>query len=422
MMIVVLFASAIIIFLLGAPMAVALGLSSILYILLAGIPANIILQRLFSGIDVTALMAIPFFILAGNLMLTGGLAHRLIRFANSLVGGLTGGLAIVTVLACMFFAAISGSAVATAAALGTILIPAMVKRGYDKGFATSIVSTASPLGVIIPPSVTLIIYGSITNTSIKELYFAGIPAGILIGIALIVVAYFMAKKYGYLGEQKPFDFKDVFSSFPHAIWSLGTPIIMVGGVFGGIFTPTESAVVAVAYAILIGMFVHKELKIKDLIPIFFNSAKTTGTIMFIIANAALFAYVLTIENIPQKVVGSLLAVSENPMIILLIINLILLIAGTVMETIAIIVVMVPLFMPVIHMMGMDPVVFGIIVIINTAIGMATPPFGVSLLTAMSVGDIGMEKIFKKIALPILASIVVLFMITYFPKLIMLPLN
>lgn len=420
-MIAILLVGALVLFLAGIPMAVALGLSSVVYILLTDISPNIIVQRLFSGVDVAAFIAIPFFILAGNLMLTGGLAHRLIRFANALVGRLTGGLAIVTILACMFFAAISGSAIATVAALGSIMIPAMIKRGYDREFASSVVAVASPLGSIIPPSVGLIIYGTMTSTSIKDLYTAAVPAGIYIGIALGIVAYFMAKRYGYKGDQTPFDIKEVFSSFKGAFWSLGTPIIMVGGVFGGFFTPTESAVVAVAYAILIGLFVHRDLKIKDLVPIFFNSAKMTATIMFIIANAALFSYILTYENIPQQIVEILLGLSENPIVILFIITVTLLIAGMFLDTTAILIIMVPMFLPVVMAIGMDPVVFGVLVIVNTNIGLVTPPYGITLLTAASIGKTGMEKMLPKIALPLLAMIIVLFMMTYFPSTIMFPL-
>jgi C4-dicarboxylate transporter DctM subunit len=416
-MVSILFLIALITFLIGAPMAVALGLAAVSYILLSDMAPNIILQRLFAGVDITAFLAIPFFILAGNLMLTGGLAHRLIRFANSMVGSLSGGLAIVTILGCMFFASISGSALATAAVLGTILIPAMVKHGYDTRFATAVVGSASPIGVIIPPSVTFIIYGSSTNTSIKDLYMAGLPAGIILGVVLAIVAYIMARRYGYVGEQKPFDIKEFWASFKDAIWALGTPIIMVGGVFGGLFTPTESAVIAVLYALVIGLFVYKELKLKDLIPIFFDSAKTTGSLMFIVANAALFAYVMTIENIPQTVVQSMLSITENPILLLLIINIILLAAGAIMETIAIIIVMVPLFMPVVEMIGMDPVVFGVIVVVNTAIGMVTPPFGLTLLTASSVAKIGMEQTLKQVTPFILASILVLLLITYFPDVV-----
>lgn len=416
-MVAFLFISAIIIFIVGAPMAIALGLSSVLYILLSDMPPNIILQRLFAGVDVTAFLAIPFFILAGNLMLTGGLAQRLIRFANSMVGSLPGGLAIVTILGCMFFASISGSALATAAVLGSILIPAMVKQGYDIRFAAAVVGAASPIGAIIPPSTTFIIFGSSTNTSIKELYMAGLPAGIILGLALIIVAYVIGKKNGYVGERNAFSLKEFWLSFKDAIWALGTPIIMVGGVFGGFFTPTESAVIAVVYALIIGMFVYKELKLKDLYGIFFDSARTTGNLLFIVANAALFAYVMTIENIPQTVVQTLTSITDNPILLLLIINLILLVAGAIMETIAIIIVMVPLFMPIVEMIGMDPVVFGVIVIVNTAIGMVTPPFGLCLLTASSIAQIGVEKTLKHAGIFIAASIFVLLSITYIPDLV-----
>lgn len=418
MMVTLFFLSAILLLVIGMPIATAVGLSSLLYILLSDIPVMIVIQKLFSSIDSAPLLAIPFFTLAGGLMLTGGLAGRLIKLANSLVGNVSGGLGIVTILGCMFFAAISGSSIATAAALGSIMIPAMVNKGYDREFAGAIVGAASPLGVIIPPSITFIIYASITNTSIKDLYTLGIPAGIIIGLALMIVAYVVSKKNGYKGADHPFSLKEFLIALKDASWALGTPIIMVGGVFGGILTPTESAVVAVVYAIFVGKFIYKEMTVKHLWPIFRDSAKSTASVMFIICNAALFAYVLTIEQIPQSVTKGLLALSDNAIVLLLIINVILLIAGTFMETIAILVIMVPMFMPVVQHIGMDPVFFGLIVIINTAIGMCTPPFGLCLLTAGNIGKANTEKLMRRSVVPICAMIIVMFVLTYFPDLVM----
>lgn len=420
-MVALFFALTVILFLLGVPMAITIGLSSIVYILLADITPMIVIQRLFTGADVSALMAIPFFILAGNLMLTGGLAQRILDLANSLIGRMTGGLALVTILGCMFFAAISGSAIATAAALGTLMIPAMVEKGYGRGFATAIVSNASPMGVIIPPSVSLIIYGSLSGASIKDLYIAGVPAGLIVGISLLVVVYIISKKRGYKGTDEPFQFAAFYRALRRSLWALGTPLILLGGVFLGIVTPTESGVVAVIYAIIVGMFIYRELKPKDIWGIFLDSARSTAVIMFIVANAALFAYVLAYENIPTMIVTSVMSLSENPIFILLLINIILLFFGAFMDTMAILVIVVPMFLPVILAIGVDPVLFGIIVVVNTAIGMATPPFGATLLISSNIGKHPLMSVARESGWMLLALIIALLVITYIPILVMFPL-
>ncbi|GAB3062585.1 TRAP transporter large permease [Virgibacillus ainsalahensis] len=420
-MVILFFVLTVLLFLLGVPLGFTIGLSSMVYILLADINPMIIIQQLFTGVNNSALMAIPFFILAGNLMLTGGLAQRIINLANSLIGRTTGGLAMVTILGCVFFAAISGSAVATAAALSSLMIPAMVKKGYDKDFAASVVSTASPLGAIIPPSVTLIVYGSLSGSSISDLYTVGIPAGIIVGGVLLGGAYLISRKRGYKGSGEPFKIKDFGKSFINAFWALGTPIILVGGVFSGIFTPTESGVVAVVYAIVIGMFVYRELNFKQLGKVIFDSAKTTATIMFIIANAYLLAYVLAYENIPNMIVSGFLNISDSPLITLLIINVILLVFGMFVDTIAIIVIVVPMFLPVIETMGIDPVYFGVLVIVNTAIGMCTPPFGQTLLVTTDIAKVPLLKASYQSMYLILALLIALVLMVLLPYLVMFPL-
>ncbi|ARK32306.1 TRAP transporter large permease [Halalkalibacter krulwichiae] len=417
-MITILLLAALLLMAMGLPIAVTIGLVSIGYIFINEIPVNIITQQIVGGVDVTSLLAIPLFILAGDLMSKGGLAKRMIRLASALVGKVSGGLGLVTVLACMFFSAISGSGVATAAALGSLMIPAMVNKGYDRGFASSIVATASPLGVIIPPSISFIIYSSLTGVSVANLYKVGIPAGLLIGFVLMILFYFLARKHGYKAENTPFDRKEFWSALKDSLWALGTPVILVGGVFGGVFTPTESAVAAVFYALGVGLFIYKDLKFKDILPIFYGSAKLTANIMFIIANASLLAWVLTAEGIPQSIVATFLSFSDNPIVILLIINLIILIIGLFMETSATLVILVPLFLPIVTSLGMDPLHFGIVVVIGTAIGLATPPFGVCLFTAASVGKVSIQKLSKHIVLPILVMIAVLLFITFVPEVVM----
>lgn len=357
-------------------------------------------------------------------MNTGGIAKRLVRFANALIGNITGGLAIVTILGCMFFAAISGSGVATAAALGSTMIPAMINAGYDRGFATSIVASASPIGVIIPPSISFVVYGVLAGTSIADLYLAGIPAGVIMGISLMAVSYVISKKRGYRGAEEAAKRStseqqaEIWAATKEAIWALGTPIILIGGVFGGIFTPTESAVVAVVYAALVGMFVYKELTIYTLPKVILESAKTTAKIMFIIANASLFAYVLTYAKIPQLVLSAMLGISSNKFVLLLIINFAMLVAGTFMETSAILIIMVPLLLPVLNQLGINLTHFGIIATTNTAIGLLTPPFGVCLFTSSSVGKVPVEVLSRKVGPFLIAMIIALMVITYIPQSVM----
>ncbi|WP_413375466.1 TRAP transporter large permease [Alkalihalobacillus sp. 1P02AB] len=402
----------------GLPVAITIASVSLIYILFSGIPINIVSQQLISGVNVTALLAIPLFILAGDIMGKGGLATRMIRLASSIVGRVSGGLGIVAIIGCLFFSAISGSGVATAATIGSLMIPAMVQKGYDRNFATSIVATGSPLGVILPPSISFIIYSSLTGASVADLYRAGLSAGILVGIALIILFYFLSKRQGISSDSSPFSIKELWNSFKNSVWALVTPIILIGGVFGGIFTPTESAAVAVFYALFVGIFIYRDLKIKDLFSIFLSSAKMTANVMFLIATATLLAWVLTAEGIPQQMVQTLLALSDNPIIIILVIIGLILLIGLFMETAAVLIILVPLFLPVVTSLGMDPVHFGIVVTVGTAIGLVTPPFGMCLFTAASVGGANIEKVSRQAFIPILVMILILLVITFIPSTVM----
>jgi C4-dicarboxylate transporter DctM subunit len=403
---------------LGAPVAIALGLPSAGYILLQNIPSPVVIQKVFGSMDSVALLAIPLFILAGDLMNKGGIAKRMIRLANAVVADTPGGLAIVAIMGCMFFAAISGSGIATAAAMGSIMIPPMLERGYDKGFSSAVIGAASPVGVIIPPSITFVLYGVTTETSITSLYKAGIPAGLIIGTALILVAFFISKKRGYRGADQKFNMKEFTSAFLDGLVALGTPIIMIGGVFAGIMTPTESAAVAVIYAIIVGMFVYKDLKLNEMLNIIKSSAITAAEISFIVAGATIFSYVLAYERIPQMMVEFFLGISSNKIILLIIINAIMLFAGCFMNTSAIILIFVPMFFPVVTALGVDPVHFGIMTTINTAIGMITPPFGVCLFTTSGISNVSIQDISKEVIPFLVAMILILLLITFVPQTIM----
>lgn len=417
----------------GIPISTTVGLSSIIYILVQKISIGIVIQKLFAGVDVAALLAIPFFILAGELMNRGGIASRLVKLANKAVGNRTGGLATVAIIVCMFFAAISGSGVATAAAIGGIMIPGMLAAGYDRDFSAAVIASASPIGVIIPPSISFVLYGVLTGTSISDLYKAGIPAGIIMGIALMITSYIISKKKGYgvtnrlsgntteistgsavVVPNGKLKIKEVIE----VLWALGTPFIIVGGVFGGFFTPTESAVVAVVYALIIGIFIYKELKVNELPKIFKDSAISSARIMFIISNATLFAWVMAYERIPQEIMQLLLSLSDNKFVLLLIINVVLLIAGAFMETGSIILIATPLLLPIINQLGIDLVHFGILITVNTAIGLLTPPFGVCLFTTANVAELSVQAISKRVGWFLVAMIIALMIITYIPASVM----
>jgi len=420
---VILFSSLIILLFIGAPIAVSLGLSAAAAFYSKGAASFLIVipQRMFGATDSFPLMAIPFFILAGNLMASGGISHRLVKFANVLVGRFTGGLAIVSVLAGMFFAAISGSGAATTAALGSILIPAMVARGYRKDFATAIQATSGSIGIIIPPSIPLVLYGVGAGTSIGDLFLGGFGPGIVIGLALMVVAYVISRSSGY-GREQPASWLDVWQAFREAFLALLMPVIILGGIYGGVFTPTEAAVVAVVYGFIVGGLVYRELNWSNVYQVLSVSVMTTAVIMFIIACAALFGLVLTREKIPQELAQWLLRLSQNPLAILLMINVFLLVIGTFMETAAAIIILTPILVPIITQVGINPVHFGVVMITNLGIGLVTPPVGINLYVASNIAGIKMEDVVKRAVPLVIAMIIGLLLITLIPKITLYPLE
>ncbi|MGM0876802.1 MAG: TRAP transporter large permease [Bacillota bacterium] len=407
--------SMLILFLLTVPIALSIGLASTIAVWSSGdLPLLVLVQRIFTSLDSFPLMAIPFFILAGALMETGGISKRLVHFANTLTGSMTGGLAGVTVITSMFFAAISGSSPATVAAIGSIMIPAMVARHYDVNFAAAVQSVAGALGVIIPPSIPMILYGVVVGVSIGDLFIAGIIPGLLIGFSLLVTAIIISKRRGYKGTEH-FTLQERLDAFKNAIFALLMPMIILGGIYSGIFTPTEAAVVAVAYALIIGLFVYKEIKIKDLVPVFVKSGITTAIIMLIIGNAGLLGWLLTKERIPQTVAQSFINFSDNPFVFLLIVNVFLLIVGMFFETSASVIILAPILAPIAIQLGVDPVHFGIIMVVNLAIGMVTPPLGVNLFVAMQISKIRLEKLSKAVIPFLIILIANVLVISYIPE-------
>lgn len=413
-MAIVLFVSLLIFFALGVPIAIAMGLASAFALIYDGTtPLVVLVQRSFTSVDSFPLMAIPFFILAGTLMEYGGISKRLINFANALTGHFAGGLAIVTVVTSMFFAAISGSSAATTAALGSILIPAMINRGYNRNFAGATQAVSGELGVIIPPSIPLILYGVAAGVSIGDLFMAGLLPGILIGMSLIATVSILAKKYKFPREEKK-SFSEIMVTLKDAFFALLMPVIILGGIYGGIFTPTEAAGVAVAYAFIVGVFVYKEIKFVKLIKIFTESSITTAVVMFIIASAGLFGWILTREGVPRDVANFITSVSDNPIVFLLLVNVLLIIVGMFMETNASIIILTPLLVPVAVQLGVDPVHFGIIMIVNLALGMCTPPLGVNLFISAQIAKIRLEQIAKGMLPFYGVLLIVLLLITYLP--------
>ena len=407
--------SLIVLFALSVPVAIAILLASIFGIAaFSNLPLMVVPQKMFTGLDSFPLMAVPFFILAGNLMTRGGISHRLVDFAKSMVGGMQGGLASTTVLACMIFAAISGSSVATTFAIGSILIPAMVRHGYPVGLAGAIQASSAELGVIIPPSVPLILFAVSTETSITQLFLAGIGPGLLIAAALIVMVQIWCRAKGY-GKEDGTERKSVVLSFLHAFWALLMPVIILGGIYGGVFTPTEAAAVAVFYALFLGLFVYKEMKLSDLPDLFRGAAVTSGAVMLIISAAALFSFLISLSGMPTAIGAWAQETFRSAWSFLLAVNLLLFIVGMFIETSAAILVLAPILTPVAISFGIDPVHFGIIVVVNLALGMFTPPLGVNLFAAAQVAEVPVQRLFKSLIIPVSTVVAALLIITYVPQ-------
>lgn len=421
----VLFISFVVLLLIGAPIATCLGISSILSMLVlgAGRSVSVVLgtvpQLVSAATSKTVLLAIPFFILGGNIMEKSGISGKLIHLAEACVGHLKGGVAMVCVIVACFFAAISGSGPATVAALGLILIPALIKTGYDAGFSSALMATAGAIGVIIPPSITFVVYGSISDTSIGSLFLSGIIPGLLMGLALILITLWLGRKSNLIRMPKVSG-KERWIAFKEAFWGLLMPVIILGGIYGGIFTPTEAAAVSAVYGLVIGVFVYRTIKFKTFIKILIDTASTTATVMFITAAATLFAYILTRARLDVAISNLLINVAGgNKIVFLIIVNIVLLLAGMFLDSTSALYIFTPLFIPVAQALGMSMVHFGTIMIVNLAIGLVTPPVGVNLYVACGIGDVDLKRI-SKAAMPlILASLIVLLLVTYVPALSLL---
>lgn len=418
----VLFGLFAVLLLIGTPIAMCLGMSSVAAMLVmgAGRSLDVVLgtvpQLVSAAITKSVLMAIPFFILGGNVMEKAGISTRLINLAQTCVGHFKGGVAMVCVLVACFFAAISGSGPATVAALGLILIPAMINVGYQPAFAAALMATAGAIGVIIPPSITFVVYGSISDVSIGDLFISGVIPGLLMGAALVIVTLWIGRKSDLKLLPKA-SWKERWVAFKDAFWGLMMPVIILGGIYGGIFTPTEAAAVSAVYGLFVGLFVYRTLKLKDLKKIIVDSASTTAVVMLITAAASLFAYVLTRARLDVAISGALESfASGNVVVFLIIVNICLLIAGCFLDSTSALYIFTPLFLPVAEALGMNLVHFGTIMIVNLAIGLVTPPVGVNLYVACGIADVDLKQISKAVIPLILAALLVLLLVTYIPAL------
>lgn len=399
---------------LGVPIAVILGVTTtVSLIFFSDTPLHIITQQLFNALDKFVLLAIPFFILAGSIMTRGGIARRLIAFVNALVGWFPGGLAMAGILACIFFAAISGSSPATVVAIGSIMIPALIKAGYGEKFSLGLITVSGSLGIVIPPSIPMILYCLVMNVSVAEMFMAGILPGLMIGLALMIYTYIIARKNNWRIETKA-SLSEIIRTAKEGIWALILPFIVLGGIYSGVFTPTEAAAVSVVYALFVEIFIHKEFKVKDITSVCRASAVLSACLLFILSTAMTFIWLLTAEQIPHQLADIIMEHINSPWMFLLTVNILFLILGCFMDDVSAMLILAPLFLETLNRYGIDLVHFGVVMVLNIQMGMLTPPFGLNLFVASGITNEPLTKIAKGV-LPFLAIMLLCLMIvTYIP--------
>lgn len=417
MTVAILFGSFLFFLLIGIPVGVALGLCCLVTTAATGtIGPAFLSQSLVTAVNSFTLLAIPFFVLAGELMGTGGMSKRLLDAATVFFGRTTGSLALVAIAACMFFAALTGSGAATVAAIGVIMYPEMVRRGYDKKFSIGILASAGGLGVIIPPSLSFIMYSIFAGVSVSDMFIAGLIPGLVIGILLMIYCYIFSRKHGYHSKLENLSTKEKIRVVWEAKWALICPVIILGGIYAGIFTPTEAAGVAVIYALIVGLFIYKDMKLKDIWQVMSNAAQTCGVMIIIFGTGATFGRILTLEQIPIKLANFMGSVTESTVITLILVNILLLFVGALIDTGAAIVIMTPILLPIVTAVGVDPIHFGVIMSANLAIGFCTPPVGVNLYVASGISGMSIDKVSRGVIPFIFVLLVSLMLITYIPDL------
>jgi len=398
----------------GVPVAFSLCLAvAVILFFFMDMPLVMISQMMYSGIDSFSFMAVPFFMLAGSFMSAGGVTARLVSFSQSLVGSFTGGLAQTVSMAGCFFAAITGSSAANTAALGSTMINELEKRGYGRDWASGIVASSGVTGIVIPPSITMVVYGAIADTSIGDLFVGGFIPGAMMGISMMIVSWYLAKKRGIAKEGK-FSVTNVGKAFKDSFFALMTPVIIIGGIYGGIFTPTEAAAVAAVYGIAVGMFIYRELKLKDFPEIIFQAVIGTTFIMLLVGAANVFGWMITNMQIPHKIAEWVVSITQSPLVFLLAVNILLLIAGTLVNASAAVVILTPIFLPVAIALGIDPLFFGVLMVVNLAIGCITPPVGLDLFVASAIAKVPIERVFQHSMPYLWALLIVLVILTMFP--------
>lgn len=414
-MVAIMFIIFLVLLLMGVPIAFSLGLSSLFYLFTNGIPLTVIAQKFYAGMDSFTLLCIPGFMLAGALMNGGGITRRILDFCNSFLGHFRGSLALVNIVASMVFAGISGTAIADVCSLGSMLIPAMVEDGYDDDFSVAVTAASSVVGPIIPPSVPMVIAGSCVSISVGKMFQAGIIPGILLGLALCIPTYIISVKRNYPRHERA-SWKMRLETTKDAIWAMLMPVILLGGILSGVFTPTEASIVTCAYALIVGVFVYKEIKITDVPRIVWENIRACTSIIVLIGLANVFAYILTAERIPQMVANGILSITDNRIAVILLINVVLLFVGMFMESLAAILITFPVLLPVATAIGMEPVHFALMAILNLMLGLTTPPVGMCVCTGAQIGKISAFKAFKA-TIPFLAtSLVVLMLVSFVPQL------
>ncbi len=412
-MITLLFGSFFILLAFGVPIAIAIGLTVLVVLSTNDISLLVVPQRMFAGADSFPLVAIPFFILAGDIMAKGKVSEKMVQFADSLLGFVKGGLWVVAVLASMFFAAISGSGAATTAAVGTPLLPELKKKGYDPAFSAALIASGGCIGVIIPPSVPMVLYCVIADQSVARLFLNGFIPGFMMGGVLIAIGLYVAYKNNY-ANGAPFSWLNIAKTFRDAIWGLATPLIILGGIFSGYFTPSEAAVISVDYALLVSFFVYRDIGWRNLVEIFMRSAITMSIIMFIITTSTSMGWVMANWQIPKIIAENILAISNNKYILILLVNIVIFITGFFMETASALILLTPVFLPLIQQLGIDLIHFGVVMVLGLSIGMVTPPVAINLYVASTISGLSIEKISKAVVPMVIGLLVVLLAVTYLP--------
>jgi C4-dicarboxylate transporter, DctM subunit len=400
----------------GMPISISLGLTVLTFLFtMTDVPIESVALKLFTGIEKFEIMAIPFFILAGNFLTHGGVARRMIRFATSMIGHYYGGLGLAGVMACALFAAVSGSSPATVVAIGSVILPAMVKQGFPKRFGAGIITTSGSLGILIPPSIAMVMYSVSTNTSVGSMFIAGIVPGILLAIALGFTTWFLARKNDYPRLEKA-TWAERWLAFRESVWGLLLIVVVMGGIYSGVFTPTEAAAMAAVYAFIVAVFVYKDMGLKQIPKVLLDSASMSAMLLYIITNAVLFSFLMTSENIPQAMADWMIAQGFGPIAFLLVVNILLLLAGNVMEPSSIILILAPILFPVAIKLGINPIHFGILIIVNMEVGMCHPPVGLNLYVASGITKMGISELTIAVWPWLLTMLIFLGVVTYWPAL------